>query len=584
MSAPDFSLLTRRRYAPLFTVQFLTAMNDNLLKFALLFLANFTLYRADPARAATLATVSTGLFILPYFLLSGLAGQMADAWDKAWLIRAVKGAEIAIMALALVGFWFESVPVLLSCLFLMGVHSTVFGPVKYSILPQHLHPHELMGGTGLVEAGTFVAILTGQLLGGIIPPWEAGMVAFGFAVLGFVAAWAVPRAPSAAPGMRIDLNPLRSTAAILRAAHGGRGVWLAILGISWFFSVGAVVLSEFAPLVAGTLNAAPEVVTLFLAVFSLSVAAGSLLVNRLLRGEVSARYVPIAAVGLAVFLIDLWLTSRRFVVETPGADIAAFLATPGSWHLLVDLAGIALSGGVFVVPLYTILQTWSPAGKRSQVIAANNVVNAIVTVLLVAVATAMLAGGGSVPGIFAALGFATLSIALISCWLLPDAVFEAAVRAMLRLARRVEVTGLEHVPAPGERAVVEVVGHGTFREGVLLAAFLPGKPIFAIHRHLARAWWLQPLRKLFDIVPVDPIDPMSGEAMVAAVREGRWLVVLPEGRITVPGAGMTMVGGPDGIARRTDAAIVPVRIDGGARRRWFSKIALTVLPQRSPGA
>ena len=427
MSAPDFSLLATRRYGPLFVVQFLGAMNDNLLKFALLFLANFTLYRADPTRAATLATISAGLFILPYFLFSGLAGQMADAWNKAWLIRAVKAAEIAIMALALVGFWFESVPVLLACLFLMGVHSTVFGPVKYSILPQHLHRHELMGGTGLVEAGTFVAILTGQLLGGIIPPWEAGIVAFGVAVLGFLAALAVPAAPSAAPGMRIDPNPFRSTWAVLRAAHGGRGVWLAIVGISWFFSVGAVVLSEFAPLVAGTLDARAEVVTLFLAVFSLSVAAGSLLVNRLLRGEVSARYVPLAAIGLALYLIDLWITSTRFVVVTPGADIAAFLATPGSWHMLADLAGIAISGGVFVVPLYAILQTGSPAEKRSQVIAANNVINAIVTVAMVAVVTAMLAGGSSVAGIFGALGFATLSIAVMSCWLLPGAGFRRVV-------------------------------------------------------------------------------------------------------------------------------------------------------------
>ncbi len=590
MSAPDFSLLAKRRYGPLFVVQFLGAMNDNLLKFALLFLANFTLYRADPARAATLATVSTGLFILPYFLFSGLAGQMADAWNKAWLIRAVKGAEIAIMALALAGFWFELVPVLLTCLFLMGVHSTVFGPVKYSILPQHLRSHELMGGTGLVEAGTFVAILTGQLLAGVIPPWEAGMVAFGVAVLGFLAALAVPAAPSAAPDMRIDLNPLRSTWAILRAAHGGRGVWLAILGISWFFSVGAVVLSEFAPLVAGTLNAQAEVVTLFLAVFSLSVAVGSLLVNRLLKGEVSARYVPIAAIGLAVFLVDLWITSSRFIVVTPGADIAAFLATPGSWHLLVDLAGIAISGGVFVVPLYAILQTWSPAEKRSQVIAANNVINAIVTVAMVAVVTAMLAGGSSVAGIFGALGFATLSIALISCWLLPETVFKGVVRMALRLFYRVEVHGADNMPAPGERAVV-VVNHVSFLDGLLLAAFLPGKPTFAIHSRFARKWWMQPLLKLFDAFPVDPTNPMSAKAMVKAVREGRTLVIFPEGRITVTGALMKVFDGPGMVADRADAPIVPVRIDGAqytrfsrlkgkARLHWFPKIELTVLPQR----
>ncbi|MBD8677782.1 acyl-[ACP]--phospholipid O-acyltransferase [Sphingomonas sp. CFBP 13720] len=590
MSAPDLSLLAKRRYGPLFVVQFLGAMNDNLLKFALLFLANFTLYRADPGRAEQLATISTGLFILPYFLLSGLAGQMADAWDKAWLVRAVKGAEVGIMALALVGFWFESVPVLLACLFLMGVHSTIFGPVKYSILPQHLRPHELMGGTGLVEAGTFIAILLGQLLGGIIPPWEAAIVALCVAGLGFVASLAVPSAPSMARAMRIDLNPVRSTWAILNAAHGGRGVWLAILGISWFFSVGAVVLSEFAPLVANRLNAGPSVVTLFLAVFSVSVAAGSLLVNRLLAGEVSAKFVPAAAIGLAVFLIYLWQASDRFVAVTPAADVAQFVATPGSWHLLVALAGIALSGGVFVVPLYAILQTWSAPEKRSQIIAANNIVNAVVTVAMVAVVSVMLANGTGVPGVFGALGFATLTIALISCWLLPETLFKALVRGALRLAYRVRVQGVQHMPQAGERAVV-VVNHVSFLDGLLLAAFLPGKPTFAIHTRIARSWWLRPFLGMFDAFPVDPTNPLSAKSMVKAVREGRTLVIFPEGRITVTGALMKIFDGPGMVADKAEAPIVPVRIDGAqftrfsrlkgkARLRWFPQITLTVLPPR----
>lgn len=590
MSAPDLSLLGKRRYGPLFVVQFLGAMNDNVLKFALLFLANFSLYRAAPEKAEQLATIATGLFILPYFLFSGLAGQMADAWDKARLVRMIKAAEVAIMAVALVGFHLRSVPVLLTCLFLMGVHSTIFGPVKYSILPQHLKSNELMGGTGLVEAGTFLAILIGQLLGGILPPEWAGPVAIGIAVLGLIASMGVPSAPSMARGMRIDLNPMRSTWRILKAAHGGRGVWLAILGISWFFSVGAVVLSEFAPLVANRLNAGPSVVTLFLAVFSVSVAAGSLLVNRLLAGEVSARYVPAAAIGLAVFLIDLWLTSQRFVAVTPGADVAAFLATPGSWHLLVDLAGIAVSGGVFVVPLYAILQTWSAPEKRSQIIAANNIINAIVTVAMVAVVTVMLANGAGVPGVFGALGFSTLAIALISCWLLPETLVKALIRRVLKLAYRVKIHGAANMPQPGERAVV-VVNHVSFLDGLLLAAFLPGKPTFAIHSRIAKAWWVRPFLGLFDAFPVDPTNPLAAKAMVKAVREGRTLVIFPEGRITVTGALMKIFDGPGMVAARADAPIVPVRIDGAqftrfsrmqgkARLRWFPTIELTVLPPR----
>ena len=590
MSAPDVSLLARRRFGPLFAVQFLGALNDNLLKFALLFLANFGLYAAAPAKAEMLATIATGLFILPYFLLSAVAGQLADKFDKALLIRAVKAGEIGIMLLALGGFWYQSVPVLLTCLFLMGVHSTIFGPVKYSILPQHLGPHEVMGGTGLIEAGTFLAILAGQLLGGIIPPWEAGMAATAVAIIGFVMSLAVPRAPAAAPELRIERNIFKATWNILSVAKSGRGVWLAILGISWFFSVGAILLSEFAPLVSGTLHAGASVVTLFLLVFSVSVAIGSLLVNKLLGGTVSARYVPIAALGLAAFLIDLWIATRRFVPLAPGADIGAFLAASGSWHILIALAGIALSGGVFIVPLYAILQVYSAPSERSRIIAANNIVNACVTVLMVAIVTALLATGTSVPGVIGALGFATLAIALISCWLLPETIFKALIRGLLVLLYRVDVHGSENMPQPGERAVV-VVNHVSFLDGLLLAAFLPGKPTFAVATRIAKAWWVRPFLGMFDAFPVDPTNPMAAKAMVKAVREGRTLVIFPEGRITVTGALMKVFDGPGMVADKADAPIVPVRISGAqytpfsrlrgkVRLRSFPKIDLTILPPR----
>ncbi|WP_442681179.1 acyl-[ACP]--phospholipid O-acyltransferase [Sphingomonas sp. ASY06-1R] len=590
MSAPDVSLLGKRRFGPLFVVQFLGAFNDNLLKFALLFLANFVLYKAAPGKAEILATVATGLFILPYFLFSALAGQLADKFDKAWLIRGVKAAEIAIMELALVGFWLESVPVLLTCLFLMGVHSTVFGPIKYSILPQQLGSHELMGGTGLIEAGTFLAILAGQLTGGVILPWEAGLVAIGVAVLGFAMSLAIPSAPAAAPKLAIDRNIFRATWQILAVARGGRGVWLAILGISWFFSVGAILLSEFAPLVSGTLHAGPSVVTLFLLVFSISVAVGSLVVNKLLRGEVSARYVPVAALGLAISLIDLWIATHAFTPAPGQGKIADFIANPGSWHILVALVGIAFSGGVFIVPLYAILQVHSAAANRSRIIAANNIVNAFVTVLIVAAVSGLLAAGTSISGVIGALGFATLAVALISCWLLPETVFKWLVRRILILLYRVDLHGAEHMPQPGERAVV-VVNHVSFLDALLLAAFLPGRPTFAVATRIARSWWLKPFLGMFDAFPVDPTNPMAAKAMVKAVREGRTLVIFPEGRITVTGALMKVFDGPGMVADKADAPIIPVRIAGAqytpfsrlrgkVRLRTFPKIDLTILPPR----
>lgn len=592
MSAPDFSLLTKRRFAPMFGVQFLGAFNDNVLKFAMLTLAAFTLYRTDPQHVALLGNLASGLFILPYFLFSAMAGQIADASDKAKLVRIIKGAEVVIMATAMLGFTMQSIPLLLVALTGMGVHSTFFGPVKYSILPQHLHANELVGGTGLIEGGTFLAILGGQLLAvtGVLPAWECGLVATCLALLGFAVSWAIPSAPPTAPGLKIDRNPLRSTWAILRQAHAGEGVWLSILGISWFFAVGAILVTNFLPLVTGTLGGTEGVVTLFLVVFSVAVALGSTLVNRLLKGEVSARYVPVAALVMAAGMIDLWLATHHRVA--PGATIAwqAFAVQSANWRLLFDLAAVAFAGGMFVVPLYAILQTATPPAERSRIIAANNIVNAIVMVVLVATAILLQSRGVGVPGVIGALGFATLAVALISCWLLPETVIKAVLKAIIGTLYRVRLVGAENMPQPGERAVV-VVNHVSWLDGLLLAVFLPGKPVFAVATQVTKRWWVRPALKLFRAFPVDPTNPMSTKAMVRAIREGQTLVIFPEGRITVTGALMKVFDGPGMVADKADAPIVPVRIDGAqyskfsrvrdkVNTQFFPAITLTVLPPR----
>ena len=590
MAAHDLSLLTKRRFGPMFIVQFLGAFNDNLLKFAMLLLANFGIYANAPDKAEMLAAIATGLFIAPYFLFSALAGQLADRIDKARLVRWIKLAEVCFMGIGLAGFWFQSIPALMTALFLMGLHSTIFGPVKYSILPQHLGAHEIMGGTGLIEGGTFLAILGGQLLAGIIPAWEAGLAAMGVAVLGYLAALAVPPAPPLGRDHPIDWNVWRGTMEVLRTARHGRGVWLAILGISWFFAAGAVLVSEFAPLVSGPLGASQQVATIFLVVFSVTIALGSLAVNRLLGGEVSAKYVPISALVLAFGLIDLWLSTSSFSVRTAGASVDQFLATPGSLRVLIDLGVVAFSGGMFIVPLYAILQSRSLPEERSRIIAANNIVNAAVAVLCVLAVTGLLALGVNVSGVIGALGFATLVVALISVWLLPDALFKWTIRLFLRALYRVEMTGMEHMPKPGDRAVV-VVNHLSLLDGVLLGAFLPGKPTFAINTHIARSWWVKPFLGLFEAFPVDPTNPMAAKAMVKAVREGRTLVIFPEGRITVTGALMKVFDGPGMVADKADAPIIPLRLDGPqrtpfsymkgkVRQKWFPKITLTVLPPR----
>jgi acyl-[acyl-carrier-protein]-phospholipid O-acyltransferase/long-chain-fatty-acid--[acyl-carrier-protein] ligase len=591
MSAPDFSLLAKRRFGPMFVVQFIGAFNDNALKFAMLALANYSLFVGHPEQAEQLSTWSVGLFFLPYFLFSAIAGEIADAWDKAKLMRLIKLAEIAFMGLGLSGLWFQSIPLLLGALFLMGCHSTLFGPVKYSILPQHLGPQEIVGGTGLIEAGTFLAILGGQLLPNFVKsPWEAGLIATGLALVGFTVSLTIPAAPPTGQAPPVDRNLFRSTWKVLKTAHDGHDVWLCILGISWFFSIGAILLTNFGTLVAERLEGAKSVNTLFLIIFSVGLALGSLVVNRLLKGRVSAKYVPISALVMSGCMIDLWLATRGFVPTVHGAEWRQFIQSSGSTRILVDLAFLAISGGMFIVPLYAILQTNSPEAERSRVIAANNIVNALVAVIVSAVVALLLYLKLGLPGVIGVMGFSTLVVALISCYLLPETVIKRLIRSLLELAYRVEIHGKENMPKPGERAVV-VVNHVSWLDGLLLAVFLPGKPVFAVHSAVVASWWIKPALKLFRAFPVDPTNPMSTKAMVKAVKDGNTLVIFPEGRITVTGALMKVFDGPGMVADKADAPIIPVRIDGAqfstfsklrgkVRLKMFPKITLTVLPPR----
>ena len=369
------ALLRTRRFGPLFATQFLGAFNDNLFKTAMLFAITFRLLAGDLAASAALVTAAAGVFILPFFLFSGLAGQLSDAVDKAAVMRWVKLAELAILAAGGLGLWLGSIPLLFAVLFAMGCHSTVFGPVKYAVLPQHLEPRELLGGTGLVEGGTFVAILLGQIAGGLLPtPWAAGAM-LGAALLGIAASRAIPPAPPLGEVLPLTWNPWTASRRVLAGAFGSRRVWRATLAISWFWALGAIYTSQFVPLVKGTLAASEAVATLFLTVFTIGIAVGAGGVSRLLGGHVSARAAPWAAAVMAAASLDLMVAvAAALPGSAPG--VAAFVAQPGHWRIIADLFVLAAAGGVFSVPLYAILQTASGAAARSSTIAANNIVNA----------------------------------------------------------------------------------------------------------------------------------------------------------------------------------------------------------------
>lgn len=588
MSGP-LALLRTRRLGPLCLSQACGALNDNLVKNALIVLALFRAGADGQAAGAGLAALAGALFIAPYALLSATAGQLADRFDKSRLIRAVKALEVALMGLSALGFLSGSIPVLLAVLFGLGVQAALFGPVKYGILPDHLGPEEIVAGNGLIEAATFVAILIGTVAGGalaLLPSGPAIVAGSGLAIstIGFLAALAIPRAPAADPGLSIGWNIAAETAAILRLARQSRPVWLAILGLSWFWALGALLLAEFPVLARDTLAANGHVVTLLLTVFAVGVGAGSIGCARLLHGEVSARYVPFAALAISLFLWDF----GRAAAAGPLPDVPAVLASVQGWRMLFDLLALSVSGGLYSVPLYAIMQEGAAPVSRARVIAANNVMNAVLMVAGAGAVGGLAALGVAAPG---ALALAALANVLVALWivrLLPRTVLRTVAQWYFRLFHRATVTGLEHLPPAGQRAIV-VINHQSFLDGALVGAFLPEGLVFAIDTAQARRFWF--LKYVLDLFPLDPTSPMAVKAMVAAVRDGKRLAIFPEGRITRTGALMKIYPGPGLIADKAEALIVPVRIDGLTRHvtshmqgklplRWFPRVSLTVLPPR----
>jgi MFS family permease len=401
----QFQLLSERRFLPLFITQFLGAFNDNVLKNAMVILITFQGARMSGFDPKLMVNACAGLFILPFFLFSATAGQLADKSEKSQLIRLVKQLEIGIMLIAAVGFWLPSLPLLLSSLFLMGMHSTLFGPIKYSILPQHLHEDELIGGNALIESGTFLAILLGTILGGtLIGLGEDGRhyasaACFTIAVLGYIASRGVPQAPAPEPGLRINWNPLTETWRNLGFAKQNRSVFLSILGISWFWFYGAMFLSQFPAFAKENLGGNESVVTLLLAIFSVGIGVGSLLCEKISGKQIEPGIVPLGSIGLTLFAVDLYFAAPAAGTFT-GLSATQFIAQASSLRVLADLTLIGVFGGFYCVPLYALIQTRSEANMRSRIIAGNNILNALFMVIAALLAIGLLGAGCSVPQLF----------------------------------------------------------------------------------------------------------------------------------------------------------------------------------------
>ena len=396
-------LIRSRRFLPLFVTQLLNAFNDNLFKNAMVLFVVYSVYNSEAAEGQ-FSAIASAVFILPFFVLSAVAGQLADMRDKARIIRIVKASEIGIMIIGAAGLLMAwrgiavttvAIPLMLLALFGMGVHSTFFGPIKYAILPQHLHPDEVLAGTGLVEAGTYIAILAGTILAGWLPIEWAAVAVIVTAVIGYFTSRAVPPAPPHHEPEPLDFHLLRASYDLVRNTSHDRRVFLAVMAISFFWTIGTVLFVQFPPLAKNVLTASKEVASLFLVIFSIGVAIGSLSVNALLKGTVSARYSPSSVLAMGLFVVGFFLVCRQWTPHPGGLlNVSAFMAEPLAVPLLLCLLGIAIAGGMFVVPLYAFLTTFVDKSQTSRTIAANNIVNSFAMVV-----GSLLASGLSFAGV-----------------------------------------------------------------------------------------------------------------------------------------------------------------------------------------
>ena len=564
-AAPDhghpnqFVLLRQRRFAPFFWTQFSGAANDNVFKFAFTVMVTYQLSVSwlPPAMAGL---VIGALFILPFLLFSATAGQLTDKHDKTAMIRFVKNLEIGIMLLAAFGFYTDNIPVLLLCTFLMGLHSTLFGPVKFAYLPQVLSERELTGGNGMVEMGTFVAILLGNIAGGLlvaIPEVGHRDVAIACVVLalvGRVIAGYIPAAPATDPGLKINWNPISETWRNLKLAHGNLVVFRSLLGISWMWFFGAVFLSQFPSLAKEVLHGNEQVASMLLVVFSIGIGTGSLLCEVLSKRHVEIGLVPLGAIGMSVFAIDLYFASRGL----PASEImglGAFLAQPAHWRVLADLALLSLFAGLYSVPMYALIQLRSQPTHRARIIAANNILNALFMIASSVIAGLLLKSNFTIPQIFLFTGLANAVVAFYIFMLVPEYLLRFVAWMMSHFMYRFKVTGDNHIPTTG--AAILVCNHVSFVDAVLLMAASPRPIRFLMDHNIFKVPVLGWIFKLARAIPIAPRseNPAAYEAAFDAaakvLKEGDLLAIFPEGGITKDGTLQEFKGGIMKILERT---------------------------------
>ena len=603
----QFALLRQRRFAPFFWTQFLGAGNDNLFKFAFTVMLTYQLQVAwlPPAMAGL---VIGALFILPFVLFSATSGQLADKLEKTRLIRFVKNLELAIMAAAALGFMSQNVSLLLGCVFMMGLHSTLFGPVKFAYLPQHLSEREITGGNGMVEMGTFVAILLGNLAGGLLialPGVGATWVAIacvGTALLGRLAAQRVPLSPATDPALAINWNPLTETWHNLRLARENIVVFRSLLGISWMWFFGAVFLANFPVFAKEVLHGDEQVASLLLAVFSVGIGIGALACEMLSRRHVEIGLVPAGSIGMSVFAVDLYFASRG-LPPVALQTVTQFIAQSAHWRVMVDLGLLALSAGLYSVPMYALIQLRSQPTHRARIIAANNILNALFMIVSSVGAGAMLGAGFSVPEIFLATALLNAAVGVYIFWLVPEYLLRFVAFGLPRLMHLVKIEGGDNIPGAG--AAIIVCHAASAVDALLLMAASPRPMRFLMDHRLFALPALGCLLRWAKAIPVAPQaeSPAAYAAALGAAQQlladGELLCVFTAGEIPGGSALQTVHAGLVEILAHRAVPVVPAalqdlkgstspRIAGHAvpamplRRRLFSRVRLVVGPAAGP--
>ncbi len=575
----QFSLLGQRRFAPFFVTQFLGALNDNIFRNGLVILITFQGVRIAGMDAGQLANVAGGLFILPFFLFSATAGQLADKYEKSRLMRGIKLLEIVLMVLAAFAFVTQSYTLLLIVLFLMGCQSTLFGPVKYAYLPQQLAREELVGGNALVESGTYMAIIFGLIIGGISVAADYqnqiifASILVGVALFGYLASRQVPATKAVDPELVINWNAWTETWHIVGFAREKRSVFLSILGISWFWFFGSAMTIQLPAYTLGILNGNEAVTTGLLVAFAVGVGIGSLLCERMSGHRIELGLVPFGSIGLSVFAIDLYFAQPDMHVVAV-ESVGEFLVRPGSWRILIDLALLGAFGGFYSVPLYALIQHRTERQHLSRVIAANNIINALFMVAAAVLAFSVLASGLSIPQFYLILALLNVIVAIYIFTLLPEFLMRFLVWILANTLYRVRLTGLENVPVKGP--AVLVCNHVSFVDALLVGGSIRRPVRFVMYYKIFQIPLLRFIFKTAKAIPI--ASAKEDEALLADAFEkideeldaGHIVCIFPEGGISKDGEIQHFRPGIEKIIERRPVPVIPIAL-GGIWGSWFSR-------------